>query len=123
MGSQPVLVDVWFPAAIICINRPAAFWAGRQQGWSGHIQIANTSVIVIVWGGPTPDNPSVALSVPANPDKASSFLNIRVADIQESYQLWKSRGATFITGPKEKDGEIPDGYIIEDGQTTDIMQG
>jgi hypothetical protein len=54
---------------------------GDSKGASGHIQIANTWLIVNVGGGPTPDKPSVTLSVPADPDKVSSFLNIRVADI------------------------------------------
>ena len=83
-------------------------------------------LMVNVGGGPTPDKPSVTLSVPADPDKVSSFLNIRVADIQACYELWKSRGAEFITEPKQKYGEIrcyirdPDGYIIEVGQSTDL---
>jgi hypothetical protein len=68
---------------------------------------------------------SLTLSVPADPDKINSFMNIRVADIQACYKLWKSRGAAFITEPIPKYGEIrcyirdPDGYIIEVGQTTD----
>jgi len=74
---------------------------GDSKGASGHIQIANTWLIVNVGGGPTPDKPSVTLSVPADPDKVSSFLNIRVADIQACYKSWKSRGAEFITEPKE----------------------
>jgi predicted enzyme related to lactoylglutathione lyase len=102
---------------------------GDNQGASGHIQIANTWLIVNVGGWPTPDKPSITLSVPADPDKVSSFLNIRVANIQECYELWKSRGAEFITEPKEKYGEIrcyirdPDGYIIEVGQSTGLPQG
>ncbi len=97
---------------------------GDSKGASGHIQIANTWLIVNVGGGPTPDKPSVILSVPADPDKVSSFLNIRVADIQACYELWKDRGAEFITEPIPKYGEIrcyvrdPDGYIIEVGQHT-----
>jgi predicted enzyme related to lactoylglutathione lyase len=67
---------------------------GDSQGASGHIQIANTWLIVNVGGGPTPDKPSVTLSVPADPDKVSSFLNIRVADIRACYELWKNRGAS-----------------------------
>jgi Glyoxalase/Bleomycin resistance protein/Dioxygenase superfamily len=49
-------------------------------------------------------------------------MNIRVADIQACYELWRSRGAEFITEPKPKYGETrcyirdPDGYIIEVGQ-------
>ena len=78
---------------------------GDSSGAPGYIQIANTWLIVNVGGGPTPDKPSVTLRVPADPDSVSSFMNIRVADIQAK--------------PREKYGEIccyirdPDGYIIE----------
>jgi predicted enzyme related to lactoylglutathione lyase len=95
---------------------------GDERGAPGVIQIANTWLIVSVGGGPTPDKPSVTLSVPTDPDKVSGFLNIRVADIQACYKLWQSRGAEFITEPKDKYGETrcyirdPDGYIIEVGQ-------
>jgi hypothetical protein len=50
-------------------------------------------------------------------------MNIRVADIQACYELWRSRGAEFITEPKDQYGETfcymrdPDGYIIEVGQS------
>ena len=96
---------------------------GNSRGAPGVIQIANTWLIVNVGGGPTPDKPSVTLSVPTTPDNVSSFMNIRVADIQASYKLWRSRGAEFITEPKDKYGETrcyvrdPDGYIIEVGQS------
>ena len=88
----------------------------------GYLQIANIWMIVNVGGGPTPDKPTVTLSVP-DPDHISSFMNFRVADIQACYELWKSRGAEFITEPKDKYGETrcyirdPDGYIIEVGQS------
>jgi hypothetical protein len=65
---------------------------------------------------------TVTLRVP-DPDKMNGFMNIRVADIQACYQLWKSRGAEFITEPRDKYGETlcymrdPDGYIIEVGQS------
>ena len=96
---------------------------GDSSGAPGYIQIANTWLIVNVGGGPTPDKPSTLLHVPADPDSVSSFMNIRVADIQQCYELWRSRGADFITEPKEKYGETrcyirdPDGYIIEIGQS------
>jgi hypothetical protein len=50
-------------------------------------------------------------------------MNIRVADIQASYELWRSRGAQFITGRREQYGETrcylrdPDGYLIEVGES------
>ena len=96
---------------------------GDSKGAPGYIQIANTWLIVNVGGGPTPDKPSVTLSVPADPNEISSFMNIRVADIHACYESWKSRGADFITAPIEKYGETrcyirdPDGYIIEVGQS------
>jgi predicted enzyme related to lactoylglutathione lyase len=96
---------------------------GDSKGAPGYIQIANTLLIVNVGGGPTPDKPSVTLSTPADPDSVSSFMNIRVADIQACYELWRQRGAEFITEPKDKYGETrcyirdPDGYIIEVGQS------
>jgi predicted enzyme related to lactoylglutathione lyase len=96
---------------------------GDRSGAPGYLQIANTWLIVNVGGGPTPDKPSVTLSVPPNPDHLSSFMNIRVADIHACYELWRKRGAPFITEPKDKYGETrcyirdPDGYIIEVGQS------
>ena len=88
----------------------------------GYLQLANIWMILNVGGGPTPDKPTVALSVP-DPNHINSFMNFRVADIQACYELWKSRGAEFITEPKDKYGEWrcyirdPDGYIIEVGQS------
>jgi catechol 2,3-dioxygenase-like lactoylglutathione lyase family enzyme len=84
----------------------------------GTFQLANIWMILNVGGGPTPDKPTVTLSVP-DPNHINSFMNFRVADIQACYELWKSRGAEFITEPIPKYGEIrcyirdPDGYIIE----------
>jgi predicted enzyme related to lactoylglutathione lyase len=115
------------------IARSAEFYAkvfggrilssGDGKGAPGYIQVANTWLIVNVGGGPTPDKPSTVLSVPTHPDAVSSFMNIRVADIHACYELWRSRGAEFITEPKDKYGETrcyirdPDGYIIEVGQS------
>jgi len=115
------------------IGRSAQFYAkvfdgeilseGDSEGAPAYIRIANTWLIVNVGGGPTPDKPTVVLSPPADPDAVSSFMNIRVADIAACYELWRSRGAEFITEPKDKTGEIrcyirdPDGYIIEVGQS------
>jgi hypothetical protein len=48
---------------------------------------------------------------------------IRVADIHACHKLWRSRGAEFITEPKDKYGDIccyvrdPDGYMIGVGQS------
>jgi predicted enzyme related to lactoylglutathione lyase len=98
------------------------------SGAPAYLQLANIWLILNVGGGPTPDKPTVTLSVP-DPHRINSFMNFRVADIKACYELWKSRGAEFITEPIPKYGEIrcyirdPDGYIIEVGQSTDLKYG
>ena len=112
------------------VNRSAEFYVRIFGGTVVHsgeptiIQLANSWLIVNVDGGPTDDKPTVMLRPPHNPHEVSSFLNIRVADIRASYEQWRSKGAEFLTEPKEHVAEIrcymrdPDGYIIEVGQTT-----
>ena len=62
-------------------------------------------------------------------DSRCGGMNIRVADIQACYELWRSRGAEFITKPIPKYGEIrcyirdPDGYVTEVGQSPDLTYG
>jgi catechol 2,3-dioxygenase-like lactoylglutathione lyase family enzyme len=96
---------------------------GNNSGLPAFVQIANTWLILYFGGGPTPDKPTVTLSVPADLDTVSSFLNVRVTDIQACYELWRNRGAEFITEPMDKLGETycylrdPDGYLIEVGQS------
>ena len=88
------------------------------------IALANGWVIINVGGGPTEDKPTVILEAPSDPDRTSSFLNIRVADIQAVYEDWSARGAEFLTPPQDRGAEIrcfmrdPDGHLIEVGQST-----
>jgi catechol 2,3-dioxygenase-like lactoylglutathione lyase family enzyme len=88
------------------------------------VQLANSWIIINVGGGPTEDKPAVTLETPTDPDRTSSFLNIRVADIQAVYDDWKARGADFLTPPQDRGAEIrcyirdPDGHLIEVGQTS-----
>jgi len=89
-----------------------------------YVALANSWIIINVGGGPTDDKPTVTLETPPDPDRVSSFLNIRVRDIQALYDRWSARGAQFLTPPKQHESEIrcyirdPDGYLIEVGQTT-----
>jgi catechol 2,3-dioxygenase-like lactoylglutathione lyase family enzyme len=88
------------------------------------VKLANGWIIINVGGGPTDDKPDVVLEAPKDSHKTSSFLNIRVADIQKAYAEWKGKGAEFLTPPKKHAREIrcymrdPDGYLIEVGQAT-----
>jgi catechol 2,3-dioxygenase-like lactoylglutathione lyase family enzyme len=88
------------------------------------VALANSWIIINVGGPPTDDKPTVTLEPPRDPDRISSFLNIRVADINAVYELWRARGAEFLTAPTDRGVELrcymrdPDGHLIEVGQTT-----
>jgi catechol 2,3-dioxygenase-like lactoylglutathione lyase family enzyme len=98
--------------------------SGEANDEVTYVRLANTWVIINVGGGPTDDKPTVTLETPSDPDRVSSFLNIRVPDIAAVYAEWSARGAEFLTPPKQHETEIrcyirdPDGYLIEVGQTT-----
>src|SRR5436190_20909598 len=58
------------------------------EGEPSIVALANGWVIINVGGGPTEDKPTVTLETLPDPDRTSSFLNIRVADIQAAYDEW-----------------------------------
>ena len=94
------------------VSRAADFYArilGGEIVRSGEptiIKLANSWVIVNVGGGPTDDKPTVTLHPPEDPNAATSFMNIRVADVWACYKDWSSKGARFLTEPKDHGGEI-----------------
>ena len=91
------------------------------EGELSIVALANGWVTISVGGGPTDDKPNVTLVPPSDQAHASSFLNIRVADIAV-YEQWSARGAEFLTLPIDRGSEIrcymrdPDGHLIEVGQ-------
>ena len=95
-----------------------------REGAPTFLRLANVWITINVGGGPTDDKPEVIASPPADLNTLSSFLNLRVVDIQSCYELWRSRGARFITEPKVHETEMrcymrdPERYLIEVGQTT-----
>jgi catechol 2,3-dioxygenase-like lactoylglutathione lyase family enzyme len=95
------------------------------SGEPTNVALSNSYIIINNGGGPTDDKPAVTLETPPDPDRVSSFLNIRVRDIAAVYTEWSARGAQFLTPPKQHAYEIrcyirdPDGHLIEVGQTTD----
>ena len=103
---------------------------GGKVAFSGpggltYVALGAIYIVINVGGGPTDDKPTVTLETPRDLDRVSSFLNIRVKDIEAVYTEWSGRGAEFLTPPKRHQYEIrcyirdPDGYLIEVGQTTD----
>jgi catechol 2,3-dioxygenase-like lactoylglutathione lyase family enzyme len=98
-----------------------------MEGEPSIVALANGWVIINVGGGPTEDKSTVTLETPQDPDRVSSFLNIRVADIEAVYTDWSARGAEFLTPPVDRGREIrcyvrdPDGHLIEVGQATGVL--
>ena len=78
-----------------------------RSGEPSYVALANSWIIINVGGGPTDDKPSVVLETPPDPDRASSFLNIRVSDIQSVHAEWSARGAEFLTPPKQHQSRDP----------------
>jgi catechol 2,3-dioxygenase-like lactoylglutathione lyase family enzyme len=93
------------------------------------VKLSNSWVIMNPGGGPTPDKPDISLVDYELDDTVSTFMNLRVADIQACYEEWSSRGAEFVTPPMDRGAEIrcymrdPDGYLIEVGQSTGLLKG
>src|SRR5882762_8507683 len=56
------------------------------------LKVANTWLILNTGGGPTDDKPTVTLTTPPDPNRASAFLNVRVADIAKAYKEWSAKG-------------------------------
>ena len=78
---------------------------------------------------PTPDKPDISVVNYEPGNTVSSFMNLRVANIQECYEQWSAKGAEFVTPPIDRGAEIrcymrdPDGYLIEVGQATGLLEG
>lgn len=76
---------------------------------------------------PQPRAPAFRTSAAGLP--CSLLLNLRLADIQEVYQQWRSHGAESLTPPIDWEAEIrcyirdPDGHLIEVGQATGFLAG
>ena len=88
------------------------------------MKAANSWIILNVGGPPTDDKPQVTLTTPSDRERATAFMNVRVADIHAVYSEWQAKGARFLTEPKDHGVELraylwdPDGHLIEVGQLT-----
>jgi catechol 2,3-dioxygenase-like lactoylglutathione lyase family enzyme len=93
------------------------------------VKLANSWVIMNPGGPATPDKPDISVVNYEPGNTVSSFMNLRVADIQACYEEWRAKGAKFVTPPINRGAEIrcymhdPDGYMIEVGQATGLLEG
>ena len=53
-------------------------------------------------GRPTPDKPDISVVDYEPGNTVSTFMNLRVADIQACYEQWSAKGAEFVTPPIDR---------------------
>ena len=88
-------------------------------GTSCVLQFLGSWILLVTGGEPTADKPTVTFAPPAEPDRVSHEMTIRVPDCHGAYETLLARGAEFLTPPVEYEWEIraffrdPDGHLIE----------
>lgn len=88
-------------------------------GTSCVLKAFGTRLLLVTGGGPTPDKPTVTFAEPADPDRVSHSMTIRVPDCQGAYEVLTARGAEFLTPPVKSPWEVraffrdPDGHLLE----------
>jgi catechol 2,3-dioxygenase-like lactoylglutathione lyase family enzyme len=121
--------------AVRDVARSRAFYSGILGGQvvvdenPCIVKLSNSWLIMNPGGDPTPDKPGITIVDHQPGTTVSSFLNLRVADLQACYAQWRARGAEFLTPPIDRGAEMrcymrdPDGYLIEVGQSTGLLNG
>ena len=71
------------------------------------VKLANSWILMNPGGSPTPDKPNISVVNYEPEDTVSTFMNLRVADIQACYKEWSAKGAEFLTPPIDRIAEIP----------------
>jgi lactoylglutathione lyase len=93
-------------------------------GTSAVFQFQGTWLLLVTGGGPTEDKPDVTFAPPADPNRVSHQLTMRVPDCRAAYDALKARGAEFLTAPVDRGGEVrcffrdPDGHLLEISEVT-----
>jgi len=97
----------------------------REYGGSSVVlKFLGNWFLLVTGGPPTPDKPTVTFAPPGNPNEVAHAFTIRVGDCNGCYATLLSRGATFLTPPRESDSgtEVraffrdPDGHLFEISQ-------
>ena len=119
---------------ILVVTDPARsrdFWIGvlgaelfrEYGGTSVVLRFSGTWLLLVTGGGPTADKPGVVFQPPADADRVSHAMTLRVTDCQAAYEALRSRGAQFLTPPHDWGTEVrcflrdPDGHLVEISQS------
>jgi catechol 2,3-dioxygenase-like lactoylglutathione lyase family enzyme len=93
-------------------------------GTSVVLRFLGNWLLLVTGGGATEDKPTVTFAPPADPDRVSTEVTIRMPDCRGAYDVLKSRGAEFLTPPVDNGYEIraffrdPDGHLWEISQVS-----
>lgn len=83
------------------------------------LQFQGAWVLLVTGGPPTEDKPGVVFAPPDDRGRVSHSMTIRVPDCQSAHETLRSRGAVFLTPPKDWGSEVrcffrdPDGHLLE----------
>jgi len=95
----------------------------EYSGTSVVLRFEGAWLLLVSGGDPTPDKPTVVFAPPADADRVSHAMTLRVADCQAAYEALRSRGVTFLTPPHDWGAEVrcflrdPDGHLVEISQS------
>lgn len=93
-------------------------------GTSCVLRFLGAWLLLVTGGEPTEDKPGVRFAAPADPDRVSHAVTIRVDDCRAAYETLRSRGASFLTPPFDWGAELrcffrdPDGHLLEISEAT-----
>lgn len=94
-------------------------------GTSCVLRFQGAWLLLVTGGDPTEDKPTITFAPPPNPDVVSHQLTLRVPDCRGAYDILRERGASFLTPPHDRGGEIrcffrdPDGHLLEISEIPD----
>jgi lactoylglutathione lyase len=120
-------VEVTLLLVVQDVERSRAFYVDvlgaelfREYGGnSAVLRFQGTWLLLVTGGGPTEGKPTVTFVPPADPDRVSQQLTMRVPDCRAAYETLRQRGARFLNPPVDRGGEIraffrdPDGHLLE----------
>lgn len=109
------------------LERATAFYTGvlgaelyrEYGGTSTVLRFLGNWVLLVTGGAPTDDKPGITFAAPQDSTRVSRAWTIRVPDCRKAFDELSSRGAQFLTPPKDWGPEIrafftdPDGNLIE----------
>jgi catechol 2,3-dioxygenase-like lactoylglutathione lyase family enzyme len=133
-SASPLGTDVAVTHILVVADpvRSRDFWVDvlgaalyrEYGGTSVVLRFADSWLLLVSGGGPTADKPTVSFAPPADADRVSHAMTLRVADCHAAYEALRSRGAAFLTPPHDWGNEIrcflrdPDGHLVEISEAT-----